>query len=208
FGWLDVQLQGARYNDVTETGGFHTDATQYISIRPPLAAGNYRISLMTQSGVDVALPTLGIVVVEPLSLPAQVLMYPADERRRKISELFFDAETSALVLLTQFPDAGEENSQILRYAWTDDAWSQPAIRDQPYISALVPRVDGGWMATALLNDGKDNALILCTQDLSTCTNTQVAGAAIMRRTAIGMTNAGRPLIVQTPRNNPTGDAKL
>jgi hypothetical protein len=198
---------GARYGDVPEIRGANFDATRYYSFRSALAAGTYPIRLLTAAGLDVAQPNLKIIVVDPLALPARFIQYPADGRTRRVSDLFYDAETQAIVLGVQYPAGSEADSQILRYTW-NGSWSAAGTRNQPYLAALAPRVDGGWLATALINDGSDDALVKCNQDFTACTNSQVNSAATSRRTAIGMTNDGQPLIFVRPRGNPAAAGSL
>lgn len=205
--WFPTGFLGVRYGQVPETMGFSFNSTRFESLRPPLPAGTYKLQLLDAAGADVAQPTLQIIVVDPLPLPAAAIPYPNDGRSRRVSDLFFDAETNALVLGIQYPGGSESDSEILRYQW-NGSWPAPSVRSQPYLASLVPRVDGGWLATALVNGGNDDALVSCNQDFTACENKQVTPAAIMRRTTLGMTNDGLPLVVSRPRNDPAGPASI
>lgn len=192
----------ARYNEIPETVGFASGQTRYRSVRPALPAGSYAMHLLTTAGIDAAQPSLKIIVIDPLTLPAKAIAYP-DGRARRVSDLHFDAETHALVVGVQYPGGAESDSQILRYTW-NGSWSSAGIRSQPYLAQLAPRIDGGWLVTALLNNGRDDGLVMCNQDFTSCTNRKVDSPANTRLTAIGMLGDGKPLMLSRARGDVSG----
>jgi hypothetical protein len=171
--------------------------------RPALAAGTYSLRVLTSAGVNIAQPTAKIVVVDTLAAAAATIAYPVDARPRRVTDLVFDAERSALVLGMRY-GTDETASQVLRYTYAS-GWSQASVRATAYLSSLAPRTDGsGWLATAMSTGGAGNSLLLCQPDFASCTDDSVPAAGAQRLTAIGMTNDGDPIILSTPEPSTAG----
>jgi hypothetical protein len=166
--------------------------------RPALSAGTYSLQVLTAAGVNAAKPSAKIVVVDPLAAPAGIVDFPADARPRRVTDLIYDAERQALVAAVQY-SSDETTAQILRYTYAGSGWSAPTARNQPYLWSLALLPDAsGWMATALINSAADNAIVQCVPDFSACENHAVTPLGSVRRTAIGMTNDGEPIVLTIP----------
>lgn len=164
-----------------------------VARHPPLPAGVYPVSFTNSSGAVVPRSTASLVVANPMSTTPQWLAYP-DARVRKITVLHLDAEHNALVLVAEYPASGEAATEILRYSW-NGTWAGPSVTVKPYLSSLAPRIDGkGWMAVALTETGM-NSILMCTPEITSCTNTLTASAAGERWTQIAMTDDNEPRVM-------------
>jgi hypothetical protein len=148
-----------------------------------------------------------MVVVDPLDVAASTLEYAADGRVRHVTDLHFDAERRALVLVVQYPaittPVPEFATQVLRFQYFGGgAWSPPSVLGMAVLSSLALRSDGaGWMATVLRSQvagAMTNDIVMCTPTLvgvGGCTTELRGSPGNARWTQIGMTNDNQPLVV-------------
>jgi len=119
-GFRGFTVSGVRFGTTPAIASTVVSDTEIHATPPALAAGNHEVQVDFGGHQGAITSTATLAVVEPLTLAATTLSYPATGSLT-IQDLLYDAERGALLVATNI-----NGGSIVRYAYADGAWNDPS----------------------------------------------------------------------------------
>lgn len=102
-------------------------ATEMRITHPALAAGGYQVRMKDGSGAAINGSRARLYVHGAPAFTGITLQYPAGHTISQPRQMLFDAERNALWLIVDHPPDGLSATQLLRYTFSNGAWSAAQI---------------------------------------------------------------------------------
>jgi len=138
-----ITVTGVTFGGNSGTGVNVVSDTEVRATHPMLTAGTYPVQLQNPQGFNTSIANL--VVIGPQVYAATMLSYPFAPNSLEPFGFAYDAERRALVISRRTQNLNP--SALLRYQFSNSAWSGPTEVPVPGIMSLGLSVDGShWLA--------------------------------------------------------------
>lgn len=134
-GFSGFTVEGVKFGDTAATETTVVSDNEIRVTYPALPAGSYPVTVEVQNLAGSVPSTAALVVVDPISYPAQTLAWPAAVTT--VRAMVYDAQRSALLVAT---DAG--GGTIVRYPYVSGAWGTPSSVAVANLQDMALSTDG------------------------------------------------------------------